>query len=1360
MPYAPCPVPVSSSQYPITSTQYPIPFILSSSFPRRIFGLAIAFLFLWEHSIKECIKGVSKVTDDYVNSPLSLSDREVVLKAINTIRERLPLLIDITEPECKYLPEVEEKNQELVTKAVEVAMQNPNFASRSKPPQKRQTLQQILKQRQQLNFVGREEQIALFRHNLELPFADHQHRFIFNVFGQGGVGKTSLLRQFRQIAENAKFLSAYTNDSETNIPAVMAHLAQQLEQQGCKLTKFNERYQVYQHTQQELTTDAEAPQSFSAFLKGSVAKGDIYLQLQIPRTQVVLEYVDQDIEATQTEWASYLAKKIHNQDERRLLLEPVAVLTPLFLEELWQIAENIDLALFFDTYDRTEGFLDRWLRDIFDGCYGDVPPNILLVIAGRQELNQNYWACYEDSIQRLGLEPFTESEARLYLNHKGINDAQIIDVILRLSERLPLLVATLAVEAPQDPNQVGDANGLVIERFLKWVEPKQRQGVMSAAMPRYLHQEVLVQLRGEQEADELLAWLKQLPFVEAHPHGWVFHDAAKTLMLRHKRLSSAQAWADSQGKLADYYDTLANNLQLDEQKKWCNLSWQNYKLNVLYHRLCQSTQKNLSLALNGFLTAVQHQYNFALAWAETIIQVGRDADAVEVQRWGEKLLKGLKALKEDDYETTIEMLNALIDQGKLDAKCRASAFSFRGAIYHFTKHHEEALKNFKQATALDPTVNLANLLRGSIYAESERYSEAIKNFDQIIFYEPLNIQAIAQRGYTYHLMKHYQEAIQDFDRAIAINPNYTWGRMQRGYNNLLMQRYEEAIQDFDCVQELDLQQNGALALRGIGYYLLERYSQAIQDFDRFLALEPDDIKVILLRGTAYYLQERYDEAVQDFNHVLKLEPEQTQALVLRGAAYKLMEYHVEAVLDFDRVIQLEPTNKWAIVQRGQTYRRIEDYAKAVQDFDLAIALDTYDIEAIIKRGETYQLMGNYDKALKDFNRAISLNPNNTWAITSRGEIYQLMRQYEEALQDFERAIELDPNCTQAISSRGKTYQLMGHYDQALKEFKRAIEFKPQDTWLIACRGETYQLIGNYSKALNDFNHALSLDPNYTWAMVCRGETYQLMGRYEQALTEFNHALELDPMNDKALAARGYAYWASNNYTEALKDFDRAIELNSNNGKAWVGRGYTYRAMKRYTAALKDFDRALEIDCNNGWALTGRGATYCRMENYNEALSDFERALELSSKQHYEGALAGRGYTYLLLKRHHEALADLDRAIQLNAQDDWYMYLRALAYQTLNEASKARTDLASAIKLAKERYQNHPQDWRNTFNLALYYLAVQYYPTVENLYRYAISKGASLEHIREAIHDLDNFLTIFPEHLQAKFMRQLLQSAFN
>lgn len=136
----------------------------------------------------------------------------------------------------------------------------------------------------------------------------------------------------------------------------------------------------------------------------------------------------------------------------------------------------------------------------------------------------------------------------------------------------------------------------------------------------------------------------------------------------------------------------------------------------------------------------------------------------------------------------------------------------------------------------------------------------------------------------------------------------------------------------------------------------------------------------------------------------------------------------------------------------------------------------------------------------------------------------------------------------------------------------------------------------------------------------------------------------------------------------------------------------------------------------------------------------------------------RGEVYLMLKRYNAALADFNRAIELEPNNDWCLYVRALAYQTLKQPKKARSDFAGAVKFAKERYKENFQDWHNTFNLALYYLAVDYAPTAEQLYRYALSQSASLQHIQEAIRDLDDFLTIFPNHIQALSLRQLLQSA--
>jgi len=888
------------------------------------------------------------------------------------------------------------------------------------PQNKPKSLQDILKQRQQSGFVGREDQVNQFRQNLALSPEDDRRRFLYNVWGQGGVGKSTLLRQFRKIADEAKIISAYIDEAEKTVPEVMGRLAEELERQGHKLTQFTERYKVYRQKRQELETDPEAPQGFSAFLGKTMVKTGVRLARRVPVGGAVFDFVDEDAFATQAgEWASYVAKKITNKDEVRLVQEPEEVLTPLFLKDIFKIAKETAVVLFFDTYERTGEFLDNWLREILEGRHGEVSLNILITIAGRQELDKNYWASYEGLIVRFPLEPFTEEEAQQYLTRKGITDNRIIEVILRLSGNLPLLVGMLADAHPNDPNQVIEPSNSAVERFLKWIDdPKRRQVALDAAIPRCLNRDVIAKLRGGQEADELFTWLKETSFVNERSDGWAYHDVVKTQMLRHKRLSSPQGWADIHGKLAEYYDSLRNDLQLDEENKQRDPSWQTHTLNVSYHNLCRSPQRNLSLCLNQFLAALKNQHKFAQQCAETMLQAGKDTDSSEVQRWGEQLANGLKAYEENLYQITLEMFTAVLQNSKIEVK-----------------------------------------------------------------WQPI---ALYWRGETYRLMERYTEALQDFDRAIELDPKYDW--------------------------------------------------------------------------------------------------------------------------------------------------------------------------AIASRGFTYRLMKHYTEALQDFNRAIELDPKSAWAIAGRGQTYKSMEHYTEALQDFDRAIELDPKLDWAIANRGQIYKSMEHYTEALQDFDRAIE----------------------------------LNPKYDWAIASRGETYRLMECY----------------------------------TKALQDFDRAIELNPKSKSAWsiAFRGETYRLMERYTEALQDFDRAIELNPKYDWAI------------------------------------ASRGQTYLMLKLYNEALADFNRSINLDSDSNWKLYNRALAYQALNLADKARADLMLAIKFAKQHCEKDANDWSNTFNLALYYLAAQYIQPAEQLYRYALSKGASSESIREAIQNLNDFLTVFPDHVQATSIRQLLQSS--
>ena len=159
--------------------------------------------------------------------------------------------------------------------------------------------------------------------------------------------------------------------------------------------------------------------------------------------------------------------------------------------------------------------------------------------------------------------------------------------------------------------------------------------------------------------------------------------------------------------------------------------------------------------------------------------------------------------------------------------------------------------------------------------------------------------------------------------------------------------------------------------------------------------------------------------------------------------------------------------------------------------------------------------------------------------------------------------------------------------------------------------------------------------------------------------------------------------------------------------------------------------------------------------YDEAIICYDKASEINPL--FKPAWSNRILYYLMLQQYNKALEDLNSAIELKEDNDWNLYLRALAYKAINQPDKAQTDFANAIKLAKPKYEENPQDWQNTLNLALYYLAFDDISIAKQLYEFVISQDVLQGYIDMAIRDLDDFLTVFPNHKEAQAMRVLLDS---
>ena len=68
------------------------------------------------------------------------------------------------------------------------------------------SLAEHLKQARHARFVGRQDELNLFSSAVR---ADHLPFFVINIFGPGGVGKTTLLLEFIRICESEKAHTTY-----------------------------------------------------------------------------------------------------------------------------------------------------------------------------------------------------------------------------------------------------------------------------------------------------------------------------------------------------------------------------------------------------------------------------------------------------------------------------------------------------------------------------------------------------------------------------------------------------------------------------------------------------------------------------------------------------------------------------------------------------------------------------------------------------------------------------------------------------------------------------------------------------------------------------------------------------------------------------------------------------------------------------------------------------------------------------------------------------------------------------------------------------------------------------------------------
>ncbi|MFD9271197.1 tetratricopeptide repeat protein [Streptomyces goshikiensis] len=874
------------------------------------------------------------------------------------------------------------------------------------------------------------------------------------------------------------------------VTSALVELARQLAEHAGPLKDFDKAVAQF-HREQASSAEAEAVSTLqgvgqTSLASQAVAHAALGAVSLIPGAGVVTAMTSPDAAAQSLDRLREGVRerrRARGGDEAGVVGAFVSELDRLSLRHSW-------VMLFLDTWEETGRYLDEWVRGLLVDGFGPLPANVIIVLAGRNELEERKWAALRSQVVDVPLEAFTEAEVRMLLAARGVTEAAVVEAVLQLSMGLPLLVELLAIAQPEsamDAEAVGELADVAVTRFVQWItDPWQREVVLSCALAPQLNEDIFAAVVSP-EARGLWAWLCGQPFVTGHGGYKHYHSVVRASMIQQQRARSPILWSATHLRLASAHALWRAQVEdgLPRAKRWGDPRWRRHQLDELYHQLCAQPAAQLVPALEAAVQAAGADTATLRQFADTFEQAARDSMDPALRLWSDRLQIALAGDR-----PAMLCLDTLLRHGQLGSAARAWAHTYRG--WHLTDH-EVSVAEFDRAITVDPDNAQAWAYRGNAHIWLGNTGQAISDLSTSLGIDPSSAWTIARRGEARRQAGELDQAIVDFTAALALDPSSSWAFVQRGRTYQEAGRTELAISDYTAAVDSGSGSAWAYVARGDLYREVGRLDEAIGDFSAALALDANYAYALAQRAQTHHEAGRPEEASADFTSAIDVASRCTTdtnaawTFVSRGIFYQQAGRVEEAIDDFTAALSMDPSSVWALVQRGIGYAEIGLFEEAVSDFSAAILIETADrlglAWAHIFRGVRYHHAGRFEEAIIDFTAALTIDPKYVFALGQRGESRRRAGYYEEAINDFTLAIAAGAGFDGlAMSHRGESLRQIGRFEEAINDFTSALTISPNNVWFLGQRGVAHRQSNNFMQARTDLEQALSLEPDTPWIL--------------------------------------------------------------------------------------------------------------------------------------------------------------------------------------------------------------------------------------------------------------------------------------
>jgi tetratricopeptide (TPR) repeat protein len=265
--------------------------------------------------------------------------------------------------------------------------------------------------------------------------------------------------------------------------------------------------------------------------------------------------------------------------------------------------------------------------------------------------------------------------------------------------------------------------------------------------------------------------------------------------------------------------------------------------------------------------------------------------------------------------------------------------------------------------------------RGAMWDQCRRWDDAIRDFREAIALQPDNPEAYIGLAYAYRGRKEWAAAVAALDKALVLRPG------DAGF--------------YHSRAELDLDRGDATAAR-------HDFRQAIDHTAPGSApkrLATDHVELAQLHHEAG----KYQDALAACDAALRLLPDYAPAFRQRADTLVALRQYPDAGKALDRFLARGTPTAKDYRARGLIHAELRAYTQAVDAYSRSLALRE-DADTRAYRGWAYLKLGAPRPALDDFDAALRLEATQTDALCGRGYARARLGRLTEAVTDTEEAL--------------------------------------------------------------------------------------------------------------------------------------------------------------------------------------------------------------------------------------------------------------------------------------------------------------------------------------------------------------------